>query len=116
RADYINASGSPWHSAMLTPNIEHPTSNVEWRGSRQTKEGDDCSGSESAGYFGTRGSRLHVAISTSNPPTPKASAWQALTCRAVAKAKEERPTLNVHTRKETSNLERRTPKANVQRP
>ena len=28
---------------------------------------------------------------TSNPPTPKASAWQALTCLAVAKAKEERP-------------------------
>jgi hypothetical protein len=27
-----------------------------------------------------------------NPPTPKASAWQALTCLAVAKAKEERPT------------------------
>jgi hypothetical protein len=32
---------------------------------------------------------------TSNPPTPKASAWQALTCFAVAPlsgAKEERPT------------------------
>jgi hypothetical protein len=29
-----------------------------------------------------------------DPPTPKASAWQALTCLAVAKAKEERPTSN----------------------
>src|SRR6266404_783415 len=32
-----------------------------------------------------------------NPPTPKASAWQALTCLAVAPligAKEERPTSN----------------------
>jgi hypothetical protein len=29
-----------------------------------------------------------------NPPTPRASAWQALTCLAVAKAKEERPMSN----------------------
>jgi len=36
---------------------------------------------------------------TPNPPTPTASAWQALTCLAVAPlggAKEERPTPNVH--------------------
>ena len=33
-------------------------------------------------------------LKTSNPPTPKASAWQAPTCRAGAKAKEERPTPN----------------------
>jgi len=31
---------------------------------------------------------------TPNPPTPKASAWPAPTCRAGAKAKEERPTSN----------------------
>jgi hypothetical protein len=35
---------------------------------------------------------------TPNPPTPKASAWQALTCLAVAKAKEERSTSNAQVR------------------
>src|SRR5205085_8797771 len=30
-----------------------------------------------------------------NPPTPKASAWQAPTCRAGAKAQEEHPTPKV---------------------
>jgi hypothetical protein len=44
--------------------------------------------------FGVAGAHLSYRSEseggTLNPPTPKASAWQALTCLAVAKAKEER--------------------------
>src|SRR5213596_124960 len=44
---------------------------------------------------------------TPNPPTPRgrgASPWQALTCLAVAKAKEERLTPNVEVRWQRSKL------------
>ena len=42
--------------------------------------------------------RYQIFKQTTNPPTPKASAWQALTCLAVAKTKAECPTSNAEDR------------------
>jgi hypothetical protein len=53
-------------------------------------------------WEGSGDMQTEKAKQTLNPPTPKASAWQAPTCHAVAKAKEERSTSNAEVKPQSA--------------